>query len=217
MNRRLGFPLKDIKESNPVEVAEYAVHMKLVSEPAFAWWVPYVIKRRDRLIKAVKTRYFRKNQKFGIELPKTVKRALEIDKETGTTFWADAIKKEMKGVWKAFDILDEGADTPVGHKKIACHMVFDIKPDFTRKARLVAGGHMTDPPSSMTYASVVSRESVRIALTLAALNGLEVLSADIGNAYLNARTKEKLYIICGPEFGEQLLGGLLLLSEHSTV
>jgi hypothetical protein len=79
-------PLIDIKESNPVEVAEYAVHMKLVSEPAFAWWVPFVIKKRDRLIKAVKKRYFRKHQKFGIELPKTVKRALEIDKETNTTF-----------------------------------------------------------------------------------------------------------------------------------
>jgi Reverse transcriptase (RNA-dependent DNA polymerase) len=204
-------PLKDIKESNPVEVAEYAVHMKLVSEPAFAWWMPFVIKKRDRLIKAVKKRYFRKHQKFGIELPKTVKRALEIDKETNTTFWADAIKKEMKGVWKAFDILDEGAATPVGHTKITCHMVFDIKPDFTRKARLVAGGHMTDPPSSMTYASVVSRESVRIALMLATLNNLEILSADIGNAYLNARTKEKIYIICGPEFGEQFAGRIAII------
>jgi Reverse transcriptase (RNA-dependent DNA polymerase) len=204
-------PLKDIKESHPVEVAEYAVHMKLVSEPAFAWWVPFVIKKRDRLIKAVQSRYFRKNQKFGIELPKTVKRALEIDKETGTTFWADAIKKEMKGVWKAFDILDDGSPVPVGHKKIACHMVFDIKPDFTRKARLVAGGHMTDPPSSMTYASVVSRESVRIALMIAALNDLDVLAADIGNAYLNARTKEKIYIICGPEFGDPYVGRIAVI------
>ena len=43
-------------------------------------------------------RYFRTHQKYGLELPKTVKRALEIDKETGTTHWRDAIHKEMKGV-----------------------------------------------------------------------------------------------------------------------
>ena len=65
-------------------------------------------------------------------------------------------------------------------------MIFDIKMDFTRKARLVAGGHMTDTPASLTYSSVVSRESVRIALLLAALNGLDVKTCDIGNVYLNA-------------------------------
>ena len=199
-------PLKDLKESNPVEVAEYAVNMKLVSEPAFAWWVPFTIKKRDRIIKAVKKRYFRVFQKYGIELPKTVKRALEIDSENGTTHWRDAIRKEMAAVGKAFEILDEGASAPVGHTLIDAHMVFDIKPDFTRKARLVAGGHMTDPPASITYASVVSRESVRIAFLIAALNDLDVLAADIGNAYLNARTKEKVYIICGKEFGDEYVG-----------
>ena len=53
-----------------------------------------------------------------------------------------------------------------------------------------------------TYASVVSRESVRIALTLAALNGLEIVSADCEAAYLNAPCVERLYTKCGPEFGE---------------
>jgi hypothetical protein len=110
-------PLKDLKDSNPLEVAEYAVNMKLVSEPAFAWWVPHVLKKQHRILKALKKRYFRKHQKYGIELPKTVKRALEIDAETGTTFWRDAIRKEMKAVGKAFKILDEGAQSPVGHTK----------------------------------------------------------------------------------------------------
>ena len=50
-------------------------------------------------------------------------------------------------------------------------VVFDIKMDtYQYKARMVAGGHVTEPPASMTYASVVSRDSVRIALTVAALN-----------------------------------------------
>lgn len=75
--------------------------------------------------------------------------------------------------------------------------------DFTRKARLVAGGHMTDTPSSVTYSSVVSRDSVRIALMIAAHNDLNILAADIGNAYLNAETREKVYAITGPEFGSR--------------
>jgi hypothetical protein len=194
--------LKYLKESHPVQVAEYAVANKLVSEPAFNWWVKTVLRRRDRIIKAVKSRYQRREQKFGIELPKTVKRALEIDEETGTTFWRDAIQKEMKTVFPAFEFLDESAVKPIGYQQIPCHVVFDIKMDFTCKARFVAGGHVTEAPSSITYASVVSRESVRIALLIAALNNLEVAGADVQGAYLNAPCREKVFTICGPEFGE---------------
>jgi Reverse transcriptase (RNA-dependent DNA polymerase) len=75
--------------------------------------------------------------------------------------------------------------------------------DFTRKARLVAGGHVTDPPTSITYSSVVSRESVLIAFVIAALNDLDIMAAYIGNAYLNAFTSEKAYTITGPEFGDE--------------
>jgi len=73
-------------------------------------------------------------------------------------------------------------------------MVFDIKMDgkFTRKARLVAGGHTTETPASSTYSSVVSRESVRVAFLLEVLNDLDVFAADVGNAYLNAPCREKI-------------------------
>jgi hypothetical protein len=81
-------------------------------------------------------------------------------------------------------------------------MVWDVKmEDFRRKARFMAGGHMTETPASNTYASVVSRESVCIAVTLAALNDLEVKSADIENAYLTAPVTEKIWCVLGPEFG----------------
>jgi hypothetical protein len=79
-------------------------------------------------------------------------------------------------------------------------MIFDVKMDFTHKARFVAGGHMTDPPSSITYSSVVSHESVRIAFTIAALNDMDVLCADIGNAYLNAPCQEKCMTWTEDEF-----------------
>jgi hypothetical protein len=112
----------------------------------------------------------------------------------------------MKAVGKAFQLLDEGAPDPVAHTRINVHMVFDIKADFTRKSRLVAGGHMTDPPASITYASVVSRESVCIAFLIAALKDLDILAADIANAYLNAPVREKIFIVCGREFGDDLVG-----------
>jgi hypothetical protein len=82
-------------------------------------------------------------------------------------------------------------------------MVFDIKmEDFRRKARLVAGGHMTDAPPTITYVSVVSRDTVRLALTIAALNALEVKAADILNAYIQAPATEKIWTILGPELSE---------------
>jgi hypothetical protein len=86
----------------------------------------------------------------------------------------------MKNVRVAFHILPDGTTAPRGYNKIPCHMIFDVKmADFTRKARLVAGGHLTDTPSAMTYASVVSCEMVRIALTKVALNSLDIKTGDM--------------------------------------
>jgi hypothetical protein len=67
---------------------------------------------------------------------------------------------------------------------------------------MVAGGHMPDAPGVSTYSSVVSRETMRIDLTWAALNDLEVKSCDIQDAYLCAPSEEKVYTVLGPEFGE---------------
>jgi len=111
----------------------------------------------------------------------------------------------------AFKFLDEEERVPVGYKWIKCHMIFDVKMDFTRKARFVAGGHMTDPPSSITYSSVVSRDSVRIAFMLASLKGLSLCATDISNAYLNAEAREKVYTTAGPEFGAELEGRYVLI------
>ena len=76
----------------------------------------------------------------------------------------------------------------------------------------MAGGHKTEAPSSITYSSVVSRDSVRIALTIAALNGLDILACDIQNAYLTADCREKIYVIAGPEFGSEQ-GAILIVRK----
>jgi hypothetical protein len=80
-------------------------------------------------------------------------------------------------------------------------MVFDVKmEDFCWKARLVAGGHMTKAPATLTYASVVSRKIVRLALTVAALNDIDMWAADVLNAYITAPCREKIWTTLGPEF-----------------
>ena len=109
----------------------------------------------------------------------------------------------MKAVRVDFKILHGDDKVPPTYQQIRCHIIFDVKmEDFRRKARYVAQGNMTEAPKTLTYASVVSRESVRIALTIAALNDLEVKTADIKNAYLTAPVTEKIWTILGPEFGE---------------
>ena len=196
--------LGNLKETYPVQVAQYAVSAKLASKPAFAWWVPFVMKKIERIIAATKRKYSKTTHKFGIQLPKTVAEALQIDKETGTTFWYDALQKEMQNNRVAFDIREKDTLIPNGYQHMKCHMVFDIKMGtLHRKCCLVAGGHMTETPTHMRYSSVVSRESVRIALTIAALNNLEVMTGDILNAYLTAPCAEKIWTICGPEFGPE--------------
>ncbi len=73
--------------------------------------------------------------------------------------------------------------------------------DFTRKARFVANGAATETPTSLTYSSVVSRDSVKLAFMLAALNDLDIMACDIGNAYLNAPCREKIWFEAGRECG----------------
>jgi hypothetical protein len=65
----------------------------------------------------------------------------------------------------------------------------------------VADGHRTQAPATITYASVVSRETVHLALTFASLNNLEVKVGNVLNAYITAPVKEKVWTILGPEFG----------------
>jgi hypothetical protein len=194
-------PLKDMKDSYPIEVAEFAKARGISEEPAFKWWVTYTLKKRNVLVSAVKARLRRVTHKYGIAVPTSVAHALELDKANGNDFWSKAIAKEMTNVGIAFEILEPEQNLPVGYSKATGHLIFDVKMDFTRKARWVLDGHKCEKPDISSYAGVVSRESIRIALTYAALNGVDVFAADIQNAYLQAPTSVKHYIICGREFG----------------
>ena len=197
-------PLKDAKNSHPVQAAEYAVANKISQEPAFVWWVPWVIKKRNRIIAKVKTRYWLKTHKFGIELPKNAAEAYILDERNGNTYWTDAINEEMRNVEPAFEKWDKPLSEMLpGYKEVKLHMIFDIKlgENFRRKARLVADGSRTVVDDKLTHSSVVTRDSVRIAFTIAALNDLDINACDIQNAYITAENREKRWAKAGPEFG----------------
>ena len=88
--------------------------------------------------------------------------------------------------------------------------IFAVKHDGRHKVRLVPGGHLTSDPIESIYSGVVSIRSLRLVKFLAKMNNLEVWGADIGNAYLEAKTKEMLYVVAGPEF-EELEGHILVI------
>jgi len=75
-------PLKDMKESHPVDVAEFAKTRGIDGEPAFAWWVPYTLKKRDVIIASVR----KTTHKYGIEVPLNIEESYRIDEKNGDTF-----------------------------------------------------------------------------------------------------------------------------------
>ena len=207
--------LKDIKESYTVKVAEFALAIRISMEPAFAWWVEFVLKKRNRILAKVKSKYWLRTQKFGIRIPKLVKEAKKIVEQNGDTLWWETICKEMKNICPDF-LVFEGRedDIPKYYQFMWCHMIFDMKfgENFRRKKRLVAGGHMTDTPNTLTYSSVISPDSVCIALTIMVLNELNVMVCDIQNADLTTECRETIWTHAGPEFGSES-GSIMIVKE----
>ena len=63
----------------------HAVQARISEEPAFAWWCPYVFRKRNRIISKVKSKYWQRTHKYGIRVPHSVKEAIAIDQANGNT------------------------------------------------------------------------------------------------------------------------------------
>ena len=138
--------------------------------------------------------------KFGIKIPRNIKETINFDNENGNTYWGDVIDKERKNVKITFKKIQNGEKVLSGYKKVRCFMNLQVEFDLRRKTRCVSSGNITDPLPSMSYSSVVSRESVRIEFFATTLNGLDDLARDIQKAYLNTETKERVWLRSGLEF-----------------
>ena len=119
--------------------------------------------------------------------------------------WRDTELTKLSQIdeYESFIDKGEGYDPGKEYKKIRVHMVYAVRHDGRHKAHLVAGGHLTETPIDSIYSSVVSLWGICMLTFIGELNDLKVWSTDIGNAYLETYTQEKVYIIAGPKFGDR--------------
>jgi hypothetical protein len=210
-------PLTILASDDPVACAIYARDNNLLDTPGWRRFKRLANRQKKlfRMANQAKLRSFRTapKYKYGYEIPRDYAHALVLDRRNGNTKWADATSLEMGQLFEYQTFLDRGKNViPPGHKKIRVHLVFDVKHDGRHKARLVADGHLTDVPVDSVYSGVVSLRGIRLVLFIAELNELQTWATDIGNAYLEAKTKEKLFIIAGREFKE-LEGHTLVINK----
>lgn len=211
-------PLETIYAGDKVSLALYAKKNNLLNKPGWKRLkrIASRDKKFDRLVKQAKLRSYRTAPKYmyGYQVPRTYDEALELDRRNGNTKWADATSLEMEQLDEYKTFIDMGAFSPNkipdGFQQIKVHLVFAVKHDGRHKARLVSRGDLTDIPLDSVYAGVVSLRGLRMCIFIAELNGLEAYATDIGNAYLEATTREKVCIKAGPEFGEKE-GHLLII------
>ena len=211
-------PLSLIARSDPVTCAVYAKNNNLLHLPG---WTRFkqLAKRQNRLLMMVnqaKLKSFRNRPvfKFGVQIPRDHQHAMELDKANGNNLWREAERREFTQIdeYKTFIDLGTNKYPGDGYKKIKVHLVYDCKPTLKRKARLVANGNLTDTPIDSIYSSVVSLRGLKATIFIAELNNLETWSTDVRNAYLEAFTDEKIFIIAGDEFGSRA-GHTLVISK----
>ena len=211
-------PLNRFGKDDPVSCARYAKRNGLLDTDGWKQFsgIAKKEKRILRLLNQGRVKYYQKVPiyQYGYRVPRTPEEAIQIDKDNGNTKWQDAMALEMHQLndYGTFTDMGIGSAGPEGYQKIRVHFVYAVKHDGRHKARLVAGGHLTRVPIDSVYSGVVSLRSLRLIIFLAELNGLDLWGADVGNAYLEAYTKEKVYIVAGKGFGE-LEGHTLIISK----
>ena len=95
-------------------------------------------------------------------MPRSYDEALELDKKNNNNLWKEAAQKELDQLFEYRTFEDIGTDTsriPNGFKEVKVKMIFDVKFDLRRKARLVAGGHLTEDPNDAVYSGIASLRS----------------------------------------------------------
>ena len=211
--------LDDLQMADPHLAIDYAVQNELQHDVEFGWVPEYTNFDFDivEMVQAYKAaKELKVKFKFGVEVPSSTKRALEIDRENGNQAWGEAIKLELSQIlgYRVFNVLQHGELMPKGYQRIPYHIVYDVKFDGRLKARLVAGGNRSpEVHREDVFSAVVSMEGVRLGFLMARMNGLRVCAGDVGNAFLHGTTHEKLYIIAGPEFGPELQGKRLIIHK----
>ena len=208
-------PVYNIGKADPWVLAEYAQKNGLVDRWN-AIWPSLKIKKHAkneknliRSLKAAQRASYKHAPKwmYGHRVPSNHAEAMQLDKENGNDKWyqSEILEKDQLLEYNTFE--DRGHKSTAirpapEYTQIDLHIVYAVKHDGRYKSRIVAGGHMTQVPLESVYSGVVSLRGVRFVIFLAELNDLELYQTDVGNAYLESYTREKVWVIGGPELHE---------------
>ncbi len=114
---------------------------------------------------------------------------------------------------ECFEFHDNGFHPGKDYQWTSLTIIFGVKQDLRRIARLFTGGHLVDSLDNNVYSSTVKGISVRVLHLLAHKMNLKMLCGDMGNAYVNAYTNELVYSKCGKEFGLDLEGRTVVIRK----
>lgn len=162
----------------------YADKHNLAAHPAFAWTFNFkadATNLHQVLAAQVKSTH---KFKFGVKVANTVKHVLWLDKMNGNNLWRDATDKELQQI-NNYDTFGEptSASELDSYTQIPYHIMFNIKFDLRRKACVLANRNKTNPDGEDVYSGVVAIESIHIALTISAMNKLQVCADNVGNVF----------------------------------
>ena len=127
--------------------------------------------------------------KFGLIVPHNHKEVMQLNKANSNNTQIDKYKASIDCGAKKYPHL---------YKEIKIHLVHDVKRNLMRKAQIVTNRHLETTPLQSVYSSVVSLQGLKACLFIAELNRMSIWTTGIGNAYLEAYTEEKIFILAGP-------------------
>lgn len=144
-------------------------------------------------------------EKYGVKIPRNMNDAMELDRLNGDTGWFDAVNKEIGSLLEleCFTFYSPSYKPGPEYQFAPLRMIFEVKQDGRKKARLTIGGHVVDAQGISTRSTVVKTISVRLIDLICHRDGLTLKHGDVGNAFITANCMEKIYSRATPEFGER--------------
>jgi len=216
-NEETWEPFEVIRQDAPLLTAEYVINNNLMV-PYKPQWAKnllheYSLTQRRKTVRRITAGPLMMN---GVPLPRNEKEALEFDAANGNHLWRDGMDAEVKAMFDndVFIVWDGEKPPPKdeGWQYAPLTMILEVKRTGRRKGRLVLGGHVTDARGIDTYAATVRTENIRLMFYVVVINEQDIKTGDISTAYLNAKTKEKIWVIAGPAFGA-LQGKIMLVDK----
>ena len=110
--------MRDLKDSYSVPLDNYTMANYIQDEPAFAWWVPFTLKKQTSIVNKIKSKYHQRTHKYIIRIPENVQEAQDIDTVDRNTLWMDSVRMEMKNNRVTFEMYEGKIEDLVKYQEI---------------------------------------------------------------------------------------------------